>query len=117
MRGRTVISAQIASTAGSLTPPAPRQHMLRGLWHGRSIRLQLLVVFIAVDLFAVLLSGTVTIVRARAQTRVEIAASVHLAELLVSDAAKIVSQQLTRRRIFAGAPRHNFVQCATCVSG
>jgi two-component system, NarL family, sensor histidine kinase UhpB len=102
--GGTVISAQIASTVGSRTPPAPRQHMLRGLWHGRSIRLQLLVVFIAVDLFAVLLSGTVTIVRARTQTRIEIAASVHLAELLVSDAAKIVSQQFTAEEFLRALP-------------
>lgn len=102
--GRTTISAQIASTAGSLTSPAPRQHILRGLWQGRSIRLQLLVVFIVVDLFAVLLSGTVTIVRARAQTRIEIAASVHLAELLVSDAAKIVSQQLSAEEFLRTLP-------------
>ncbi len=102
--GRTTISAQIASTAGSLTSPSPRQHILRGLWRGRSIRLQLLVVFIVVDLFAVLLSGTVTIVRARAQTRIEIAASVHLAELLVSDAAKIVSQQLSAEEFLRTLP-------------
>src|SRR5262249_41145225 len=80
-RGRRgkVISAQFASTVGSLTAASPRRRMLHGLWYGRSIRLQLLVVFILVDLLAALLSGTIAIWRARTQTGVEIAASVHLA--------------------------------------
>jgi two-component system sensor histidine kinase UhpB len=43
--------------------------MLRKFWHGRSIRLQLLVVFALVDLFAALLSSSVIILRARTQTR------------------------------------------------
>ena len=85
--------------------------MLRKLWHGRSIRLQLLVVFALVDLFAALLSSSVIILRARTQTRIEIAASVRLAELLVGDAAKFVSQQNS----FGRFPR-NFVQFAMCVS-
>ena len=94
-RGRRgkVISAQSASTAGSLTAASPRQRVVHGLWYGRSIRLQLLVVFVLVDLLAVLLFGTIAIWRARTQTSVEIAASVHLAELLVGDAAKYVGQQ------------------------
>src|SRR6266849_4143138 len=83
--GGKVISAQFASTAGSLTAASPRQRMLHGLWYGRSIRLQLLVVFVLIDLLAALLSGTIAIWRARAQTSVEIATSVHLAELLVGD--------------------------------
>jgi hypothetical protein len=82
-----VISAQFASTVGPLTAASPRQRMLHGLWYGRSIRLQLLVVLVLVDLLAALLSGTIAIWRARIQTSVEIAASVHLAELLVGDAA------------------------------
>lgn len=104
VRGRTVISAQFASTAGSLISTVPRRRLLHGLWYGRSIRLQLLVVFILVDLFAVLLSGTVTILRARTQTRIEIAASVHLAELLVGDAAKFVSQQFTAEEFLRALP-------------
>ena len=78
--------------------------MLHGLWHGRSIRLQLLAVFALVDLFAALLFGTVTIFRARTQTRIEIEASVRLAELLVGDAAKFVSQQLTAEEFLTALP-------------
>jgi two-component system, NarL family, sensor histidine kinase UhpB len=78
--------------------------MLRKFWHGRSIRLQLLVVFALVDLFAALLSSSVTILRARTQTRIEIAASVRLAELLVGDAAKLVSQQVTAEEFLRTLP-------------
>jgi len=78
--------------------------MLHGLWYGRSIRLQLLAVFALVDLFAALLFGTVTIFRTRAQTRIEIEASVRLAELLVGDAAKFVSQQLTAEEFLRALP-------------
>jgi two-component system, NarL family, sensor histidine kinase UhpB len=104
VRGITVISAQFASTAGSLISAVPRRGLLHGLWYGRSIRLQLLAVFALVDLFAALLSGTVTIVRARTQTRIEIAASVHLAALLVGDAAKFVSQRLTAEEFLRSLP-------------
>jgi two-component system sensor histidine kinase UhpB len=62
------------------------------------------VVFVLVDLLAVLLSGAVTILRARTQTRIEVAASVHLAELLVGDAAKFVSQQLTAEEFLTALP-------------
>jgi two-component system sensor histidine kinase UhpB len=102
-RGK-VISAQFASTVGSLTTASPRQRTLHGLWYGRSIRLQLLVVLVLVDLLAALFSGTIAIWRARAQTSVEIAASVHLAELLVSDAAKYVGQQLSAEEFLRALP-------------
>jgi two-component system sensor histidine kinase UhpB len=105
-RGRRgkVISAQFASTAGTLTAASPRERMLHGLWYGRSIRLQLLVVFVLVDLLAALLSGTITIWRARTQTSIEIAASVHLTELLVGDAAKYIGQQLSAEEFLRALP-------------
>src|SRR6516165_10029149 len=105
-RGRRgkVISAQFASTAGSLTAASPRQRVLHGLWYGRPIRLQLLVVFVSVDLLAALLFGTIAIWRARTQTSVEITASVHLAELLVGDAAKYVGQQLSAEEFLRALP-------------
>ena len=102
-RGK-VISAQFTSTVGSLTTASPRQRTLHGLWYGRSIRLQLLVVLVLVDLLAALFSGTIAIWRARTQTSVEIAASVHLAELLVSDAAKYVGQQLSAEEFLRALP-------------
>jgi two-component system, NarL family, sensor histidine kinase UhpB len=81
-----------------------RRRLLHELWYGRSIRLQLLLVFVLVDLFATLLSGTIAIWRTRTQTRVEVAASVQLAELLVGDAAKFVSQQLTAEEFLRALP-------------
>jgi two-component system, NarL family, sensor histidine kinase UhpB len=100
----TVINAQFASTAGPLAPTSHPRRSLHGLWYGRSIRLQLLVVFVVVDLLAALLSGTIAIWRARTQTRIEIAASVHLAELLVGDAAKYLSQQITAEEFLRALP-------------
>ena len=92
---------QFVPTFGS---PAATASRWRKLWNGRSIRLQLLVVFALVDLFAALLSSSVIILRARTQTRIEIAASVRLAELLVGDAAKFASQQVTAEEFLRTLP-------------
>ncbi len=78
--------------------------MLRNLWYGRSIRLQLLLVFALVDLFAVLLAGSVLVLRASTQTRIEIAASARMAELLVGDAARLASQQVTAEEFLRTLP-------------
>jgi two-component system, NarL family, sensor histidine kinase UhpB len=64
------------------------------LWHGRSVRAQLLIVFIVIDLIAGLVAGAVTILQARASTRVEIAASMELAELLVREAVGLMQQEV-----------------------
>jgi len=77
---------------------------MHALWHGRSVRAQLLLVFVLIDLAAVLISGGVAILRARAQSRVEMAASVRLAELLVSDAVNFVHQPLTAEQFLAALP-------------
>ena len=45
--------------------PSPRA-LSHALWHGRSVRAQLLVVFIVIDLIAGLVAGAVTILQARA---------------------------------------------------
>jgi two-component system, NarL family, sensor histidine kinase UhpB len=95
---------QFAPTAGSRAASSGRRRILRKFWYGRSIRLQLLVVFALVDLFAALLSTSVMILRARGQTRVEIAASVRLAELLVGDAAKFASQRVTAEEFLRTLP-------------
>jgi two-component system, NarL family, sensor histidine kinase UhpB len=83
----------------------PGRVMLGGLWHGRSIRAQLLLVFVAIDLIAVLLAGTITIWRARVQTQIEMASSIRLAELLVSDAAAFVHQQVTAEQFLQALPQ------------
>ena len=45
--------------------PSPRA-LSHALWHGRSVRAQLLIVFIVIDLIAGLVAGAVTILQARA---------------------------------------------------
>jgi two-component system sensor histidine kinase UhpB len=62
-------------------------------WHGRSLRFQLLVALIAIDIVAALIAGGVTVIKARTATRVEIAASMELAQLLVSEAADLMQQE------------------------
>jgi two-component system sensor histidine kinase UhpB len=77
---------------------------MHALWDGRSVRVQLLLVFVLIDLVAVVVAGTVTILRARTQTRVEMAASMRLAELLVGDAANIVQQKIPAQQFLAALP-------------
>ena len=103
-RGK-IISVESASTLATL--PLPRstwRRMSHALWYGRPVRAQLLLVFVLIDLVAVLLAGSVTILRARAQTRVEITASVRLAELLVGDAVNFVHQRLPAEQFLATLP-------------
>ena len=66
--------------------------------------MQLLIVFILIDLLAILFAGGVTILRARVQTRVEIAASMRLAELLVRDAVRLAQQQIGAEQFLKALP-------------
>src|SRR5215813_701902 len=92
--GRMFIRAPSESPMPSLRPLAwpSTQALSRALWHGRSVRAQLLIVFIVLDVIAGLVAGTVTILQARRSTRVEIAASMELAQLLVSEAVALMQQ-------------------------
>jgi two-component system sensor histidine kinase UhpB len=64
--------------------------LLEASWHRRSVRAQLLISFLAINVAAALIAGGVTIVQARKSTRVEIAASMRLAEVLVSQMAVLM---------------------------
>jgi len=55
-------------------------------WHRSSIRTQLLIIVLVIELAAALVAGVVTILKARTSTRVEIEASMRLAQLFVADA-------------------------------
>jgi two-component system, NarL family, sensor histidine kinase UhpB len=74
------------------------------LWRGRSLRAQLLMIFVLIDVAGLVLGGGIAVVRARAQTRVEMAASIHLAEALVGDAAALAHQQLPAEQFLANLP-------------
>lgn len=85
-------------------PTLARRGRLRALWDSRSIRAQLLLVFVLIDLIAALVGSSVAILRARAQTRVEMTASMRLAEFLVGDAVKLLHGQLPAEQFLAALP-------------
>src|SRR5258707_9769070 len=101
--GRTFIRAPSESRMPSLSPLAwPSAHALsHTLWHGRSVRARLLIVFVVIEVIAGLVAGGVTILQARASTRVEIAASMELAELLVSEAVALMQQEVPAEKFLA----------------
>ena len=71
---------EAARTGGSRFDPGRLAH---ALWHGRTLRAPLLILFVLIELVAAAVAGAVTIFNARTATRVEIAASMELAELWV----------------------------------
>ncbi len=94
------MSAQSSSATAPLLVSVPRS-----VWNNRSIRIQLLLAFAMIDLITVLLAGSLAILRARTQIRVEIAASMRLADLLVGDAANFVHQQIPAEEFLSTLPR------------
>ena len=104
MHGRqdwsTLISAQTDAGMPSLRP-GPSTRGLRALWHGRSVRSQLILVVLLIELIAGLLGGAVTIIQARISTRVEVAASMELAQLLVSEAVALMQQEVPAEKFLA----------------
>ena len=61
-------------------------------------------IFVLIDVAALLVGGSIAVFRAGAQTRVEMAASIHLAEALVGDAAALAHQQLPAEQFLANLP-------------
>lgn len=64
------------------------------LWFARSLRTQILIVFVALSLVAASVAGAVIVHRAGVSTRIEIAASMRLAQLMVNEAVQLVEQGL-----------------------
>jgi two-component system, NarL family, sensor histidine kinase UhpB len=87
----------------ALGPPVERRGW-RALWYAWPLRIQLLIVFVLIDLLAVLVAGTVTVLRAREQTRIEISASMRLAELLVRDAVRLAQQEVGAEQFLEALP-------------
>ncbi len=77
---------------------------LREFWHRRTIRAQLLIIVIAIDLAAALVAGTVTILRARSATQVEIAASMRLADVLAEEAVRLIPHDASPQQILDSLP-------------
>src|SRR4051794_19076909 len=98
------MSLRESALAGATTWRPPRLGTgaaLRALWYRRSVRAQLIVIFILIDLVAAAVAGSVTILKARTATRVEIAASMELAQLLVSEAVNLMQQEVPAERFLA----------------
>lgn len=80
-------------SAAAFAHPSQVPNLLKrwchALWYERSVRAQLLIAFVLIDVVAVLAAGSVVILRARMQTGVEMAASMRLADLLVEDAVRL----------------------------
>jgi two-component system sensor histidine kinase UhpB len=62
------------------------------LWFGRSVRTQILIVFIALSVVAASVAGGIIIYKAGVSTRVEIAASMRLADLMAKEAVQLIEQ-------------------------
>jgi two-component system, NarL family, sensor histidine kinase UhpB len=95
------ISTHTESPVPFVRPWPSALRLPRALWHGRSVRAQLIVVVIIIEVIAALIAGFVTIMQARTSTRVEIAASMELAQLLVSEAVALMQQTVPAEKFLA----------------
>jgi two-component system sensor histidine kinase UhpB len=75
--------------------------VIRAFWQGRTLRTQLLLLFVFIELLAAAVAGAVTILNARTATRVEIAASMELAELWVKEAVLLAQREAPTERFLA----------------
>ncbi len=78
--------------------------MLNLLWFGRSVRAQILLVFIALNLVAASIAGGVIIFKAGASTRIEIAASMRLAELMANEAVQLIQHGIPAEQFLLALP-------------
>lgn len=103
-QGRTGITSVPVPSIAPLHVAPLRRRLLPAFWREGSIRSQLLLAFVLINLVAMFISGTVAIVRARAQIRAEMTSSMQLAELLVNDAAGFVDHQGSAEKFLAELP-------------
>jgi two-component system sensor histidine kinase UhpB len=73
-------------------------------WHRSSIRTQLLIIVLIIELAAALVAGVVTILKARTSTRVEIEASMRLAQLFVTEALRLVHDDTPVQHVLSDLP-------------
>ena len=74
------------------------------LWFGRSVRTQILIVFVALNVVAASVAGGVIIYKAGVSTRIEIAASMRLAELMVNEAVQLIQQGVPAEQFLTRLP-------------
>jgi two-component system sensor histidine kinase UhpB len=73
-------------------------------WHRGSIRTQLLIIVLVMELAAALVAGVVTVLKARTSTRVEIEASMRLAQLFVTEALRLVRDDTPVQHVLSDVP-------------
>src|SRR5262249_62269136 len=81
---------------------APR--LLDACWSRRSIRAQLLLTVILIELIAALIAGGVMILTARTSTQIEIDASMNLAEVLVRETINLMPADTPSDRFLESLP-------------
>jgi two-component system sensor histidine kinase UhpB len=95
---REAVTARAVPAHG---PADPSASPARAYWGERTLRTQLLSLFILIELVAAAIAGAVTIFNARSATRVEIAASMELAELWVQEAVLLAQRESPADRFLA----------------
>jgi two-component system sensor histidine kinase UhpB len=93
-----------AVTAGAVPTDVPSgrpERPVHAYWRARTLRTQLLSLFILIELIAAAVAGAVSIFNARSATRVEIAASMELAELWVKEAVLLAQRETPADRFLA----------------
>src|SRR5262245_11237698 len=95
----SVTAGRGASARAGNTKAALWVSLLDAVWRRRSVRAQILITFVAIGFTAVLVAGVVTIVQARKSTRVEIAASLRMAEILVGETAELLQGQQPQQQL------------------
>src|SRR5499427_9622064 len=91
-------------TAGAVPTDVPSDRSMvpaHAYWRARTLRTQLLSLFILIELIAAAVAGAVSIFNARSATRVEIAASMELAELWVKEAVLLAQRETPADRFLA----------------
>lgn len=74
------------------------------LWFGRSVRTQIFMVFVALSLIAASIAGGIIVFEAGVSTRIEIAASMRLAELMVNEAVQLSQQGIPAEQFLRKLP-------------
>src|SRR5215468_11677654 len=91
-----------AVTPGTVATNVPAgRSPAQAYWRARTLRTQLLSLFILIELIAAAVAGAVSIFNARSATRVEIAASMELAELWVQEAVLLAQRETPADRFLA----------------
>jgi two-component system sensor histidine kinase UhpB len=78
--------------------------LLDACWYRQSVRAQLLLIVILIELVAALVAGGVSIMKARTSTQIEIGASMNLAEVLVRETINLMPADTSPERFLEGLP-------------